>query len=347
VRFRYSLCSLAALLACQSDITVSNVPVQLSIAPRADTIVAGATVTPFTAVAVNFAGDTIAAEVAWSTNRADLALVNQATGAISALAVGEAWVVAETGSLRDSARLTILEPITLSLRLDTILLAPGDTFSIPVTALNLSGNPLSLTYAMDDTTVARVSAGGRLTALALGRTGFTVQADSFTVGGIVDVVTVLDTLSGQGYFVLRGAVERRLRMGSRWFQYTDGIGGSVVNIAARNSENTERLFTVVRDSILMPGLRTIGPFPTTSSTVAICNPPNGWALYQDRRGDATIDAPSVLPGGTLSVQRVDPIPGGARVSATIEVLLERSPGDHVSVLGRFVVPLISLASCPG
>ncbi|MEX0691202.1 MAG: hypothetical protein WD934_02760 [Gemmatimonadales bacterium] len=347
MRFRYSLLSLVALLSCKSDITISNLPIQLTVAPTADTLVVGETATPFTAIAVNFEGDTITAEVAWSTNRADLALVNQVTGAISTLAVGEAWIVAETGSLRDSARLTILGPITLSLRLDTILLAPGDTFSIPVTALNLSGHPLSLTYAIDDTTVARVSAGGQLTALALGRTGFAVQADSFTVGGIVDVVTVLDTLGGQGYFVLRGAVERRVRMGSRWFQYSDGIGGSVVNIAARNAENTERLFTVVRDSILMPGLRTIGPFPAASSTVAICNPPNGWALYQDRRAGATIDAPSVLPGGTLSIQRVDPIPGGARVSATIEVLLERSPGDQVSVLGRFVVPLLSLTSCPG
>ena len=337
---------LALAAACESTITVTDVAVRLSITPAADTLVIGATGTLFRAVAVNLQGDTIAAAPRWSVSRPDLATVDSVTGALTGVASGQTRVIARAGSLTDTAQLTVLGPVTLGLRLDTILLAPGDTFTIPRTALGALGQPIAATFQGGDSAIATITPGGFVQATGVGRVAFTVSAESLSVPGIIDVAAVDDTLNGSVVAVLTGAIERRIRLPSRWFQYPTGAGGSVLNMAARDPSDTERLLAVVRDSLTAIGTRLVGAFPEIDPTTTVCNPPNGWMLYQDRRA-TLIEAASIPSSGTIQIQRMEPIPGGWRISATVDVALDRRPAGGVALYGRFVVPLLSLAACPG
>ena len=337
------------LAACGGDPTVGDVVVRVEVTPDRDTLVVGELKTPFAATAFNARDDAVpSAEIRWTSDQSFIASVDSLTGSVRAVTTGGAAITARSSSVADTAQVFVVGP--LALPLDTILLFPGDTFTIPVEIRETGGPTSPATFSGGAPGSATVDpATGLVTAIDFGVAPFTAHVDTFTQHGQIQVLDVPDTLFGNVYAGLSGAQAARFRFGSRAFNHPTLDGGTAMNLNALTFDGGHQLAIVLVDSLTGPRVVSIGELPesaTRPGADAVCFPPNDWMFYADL--DNQRRARSL--GGGLSLTTVKPVQGGHAVSGRFDVSLQLldtpGPSGEVRARGTFLVPVVTLTSCP-
>jgi hypothetical protein len=183
-------------------VVISNDPASIAIAPDSALATSVGDTLVFRAIARNGRGDSVAATFAWRTP--DSSVVNLlADGRAVALAVGAARVIATVGGKADTGLAKVTNvPTEINITPATrTYMSLGDVDTLPVTITNARGAALprgSVTWTSDDATIARVNAGGIVTARDTGQT--VVRAASGVVHDsvLVTVQNEASTLAIQG-----------------------------------------------------------------------------------------------------------------------------------------------------
>lgn len=336
--------------ACSSDPTAAGIIVSVTITPKRDTIGVGETSLRLAAVAKNAGGDVVPnAAITWKSDQPFLAAVDSLTGAVKGLDIGAAAITAQVGTVRDTAQVFVVSPVSLAVALDTIVLAPGDTMTIPVELSTRSGSLPALSFGGGTAAIATVSTSGLVTAVGAGFASYYVVADTFSANGVVEVLTLPDT-SGDGVLTvhLSHAITRTATLAVRGYNYPTLDNGKAFQVAAVNPDTSEDHLTLtLLETITGPVSRAIAVLPSSSATDPVCHPPGTWAFY--RLGVTGIRALS--QSGTLTITSATALTGGFRVSGRFEVTFKRidalaDPNVPATAIGTFVMPVTTLAKCP-
>ena len=165
-----------------------NIPVSLTITPSIVTLGALGELRALAATIRNAVGDVLTLTPAWTSRDPAVASVGS-DGGVQARANGSTYIVAAAGSVRDSARITVRQLVdTILLSRDTVTLAFGDTATVVATLLDRNRNAITditPTFATADGAIASVTAGGRITLLALGTTRLTASAGGRSASVVV------------------------------------------------------------------------------------------------------------------------------------------------------------------
>jgi uncharacterized protein YjdB len=130
--------------------------------------------------------------VSWTTSNAVVASVTQA-GVVKALSAGTAIIAATSDGRTGSATITVTAaPVaTIALQPSSVTLQRSMTTTLTATLKDASGNVLSgrtIAWSSSDTTIARVSASGVVTAVRLGLATITATSEGRSAGASVSVV---------------------------------------------------------------------------------------------------------------------------------------------------------------
>ena len=349
---RYNAVLIAGLLgvaaACGGDPTVGDVVVRVEVTPDRDTLTVGEIGIPFSATAFNARDDAVpSAEIRWSSDQPFVATVDSLTGAVEAVGTGGAAITARAAAVSDTAQVFVVGP--LALPLDTILLFPGDTFTIPVEIRDGGGaSPATFSGGIPGTATVDPTTGFVM-AMGFGLANFTVHVDTFTQRGQIQVLDVPDTLFGNVYAELSGAQVGRMRFGSRGFNHPTLDNGTALNLNAVSFDGTRQLAILLVDSLVDPRMASIGELPESAiqpGADAVCRPPNDWSFYRhldlDRRARSL--------SGTLSITTIQPVDGGRAVSGRFDITLQMfdtpGPAGVMRARGTFALPVVTLAMCP-
>ena len=177
-----------------ASITVVAVPVaNVTIQPASATLTVGQGTT-LTAT-VKDANGTVVTDrpVAWTTSNASVASVSPA-GIVTALAAGTATISATSEGSTGSASITVTAaPVaTITLQPTSVTLQRNMSSTVTATLRDANGNVLTsrtVTWSSSDTTIARVSSSGVVTAVRLGAAAITATSEGKSASASVTVTT--------------------------------------------------------------------------------------------------------------------------------------------------------------
>jgi hypothetical protein len=349
-----ALSGLALLAACGD--THLGVSPRVAVAPILDSLFVGDTLQARTARYFDAQGDSQATgPIRWASSDTAVLHVDSVSGELVGRRRGSAVLTAHANGITGSAFLVVSRALDVSLLLDTILLMPGDTFTVPV-AVRVKGGggaavwfraPANPYFALDSATgrdSARVP-GPAQPFYVFAATATDTVADS----GATEVVQLTDTTGGKGSFSVLGTVIRRARAGARAVNYRrlgDTLTFRVSLPVGVSGIAVENIVITLRDSIRAPGT-----FPVDSispSEVAgpnfVCRPLRPWALW-------SIQTTPLLRGlsrhgGAITITQVVAVAHGFAISGRFAFTGQRSdlyddPLGALPIRGTFVAPLIA------
>lgn len=340
---------LVSAVACGENPTVGQVAVRVEVSPSADTVAVGEVSARLSATAFNVRDEPLhGALFTWRSDQPFIVHVDSLTGSVRGIAPGVAAITARTGAVLDTAEVFVLDLFSLSLPLDTLLLAPGDTFTIPVDLIVRGGaTPPQVRFSGGAAAVATVDpATGLVTAVNAGVVGFEVRADSLVATGGIEVLVLTDTTFGLVYLRLSGAATRSGRLSSRAFNHPTDDAGTAFNLKAPGP-GQELLAILLTDSLVGPRVDTVGTLdPAAFVPEVVCLPPISFSFYIDPARTTALS----LAGGRVAVTTLTPLVGGSAISGRFDLTLQRTDiagaAGQIRARGTFIVPLISLAACP-
>jgi uncharacterized protein YjdB len=172
------------------SVTIGSASVAtVSVTPQRDTLTSLGDTRVLTAQARDSAGAIAAGSFTWTSRTPAVATVD-ASGQVTAVANGSAWIVAtERGGLRDSAAVTVQQ------RVASVTVTPGSrsiyltrSFAFSASAVDGRGHPIgtpAFAWSSSAPSVASVDTTGRVTGLSLG----TAQLRA-TTGGVTGVASL-------------------------------------------------------------------------------------------------------------------------------------------------------------
>jgi hypothetical protein len=296
--------------------------------------------------------------VAWSTRDTSIVSVDPATGKITALAPGNAVVLADAQTAEGFAVIVVTPLLKVTMLVDTNFAMPGDTFTVPVDVHHEApGVPTVWFSATANAAFAIDSASGLVTANAVGGPFQIVAhaalgADTVTDPGTVEVLQLADTAGGGAYYTIFGTVQRARRVSVRGSIYSRPGGVPTLRLTLQTLSGAvveEKLdivlvtppadaATIAVDSISIaeiPG-GSVDPF---------CHPPGNWSAWFTLINTARLVGLS-RNGGNIIVSQVVTVPHGLIMSGHFYVPEQRTDryDDPTAVLpihGSFVTPVIT------
>jgi hypothetical protein len=262
---------------------------------------------------------------------------------------GTTRVSARVGSVSDTAAVTVLDVIRLTLPYDTLILAPGDTFTLPVELAVAPGTPPPLIrFGGGAPGIATIDTlTGLVTAVGDGAAPYVVRADTTVAGGLIAVVAISDTLSGVLHLGLSGAVSASATMNGRAFNHPTLDARTLFQIHAL--DDIHDLSMLLIDSLTGPGTRVVQTVaPNGLGSDPVCLPPGSFVFY--RRTLLSALTALSQAGGAVTVTSDQPVPGGRAISGRMDVTLQRTdvagPEGRIRARASFAMALVSLSSCP-
>jgi hypothetical protein len=312
--------------------------------------------------------------ITWSVNPSSVATIDS-SGKIAGIGKGTAVVVATVGTAQSGAVVNVSRPLDLSLLLDTIFVAPGDTITIPRAITQKTPGPTTLSF--DSSTAPSVitidTLSGRVTAHVTGgpiryRAHLTDGTTTVSESSYVVVLTLTDTTETGRYFMtIFGTAIRHLGGGAFARNYLRLNGKQAFQLRdtlANGVSIDEKVVITLPDSVIAIGTYEIDSISPTEATTTIsqlspfCQPKRPWALWFSFLPD-TVKAyshgtPSSQVAGQLIITQYAPAPGGgAIISGRYQVTAQRTdlyddPLGAEVIRGTFVAPLITdQSSCGG
>lgn len=185
-----------ALAACKGSSEPSVVVGSIAVTPNLATRVAGETVQLIAQAKSPTGTDLAGVSFTWSSSNQSAATVD-ASGLVSAVAVGQATITAEAGGKQGVASITVAVPVaTITLSLDADTLGTGKTLTLTYALEDASGAPVTgrtPTWTSSAGSVASVNPAGVITALTEGITTITGTIDGKSDAVTITVFDVCDT----------------------------------------------------------------------------------------------------------------------------------------------------------
>lgn len=355
---RYPTLALALVALGCSDGGGPGGTATLSLSPLLDSVFIGDTVPAgtFTAVYRDAAGQVRPTPaLRWASGNQAVLAVDSLTGRAVALGRGAGVVEARTSdAVTGRALVVVSRSLDLALLLDTIVLMPGDTFTVPVDVVRQGGSPPPVRFAPSINaavyTIDTIS--GRITAVASGSpTRLVARADTVADSGAVEVVVLSDTMGGKGFFTVLGTVIRRASATARAVNYRrqgDTLSFRLNLSISSSGQVVENVVLTLRAPVTAPGMFTIDSITPTeafgSGSDFICRPTRTWSLWSARTASLTVTALS--HAGTVGVARLDTVANGLAISGSFRFDARRTdfyddPLARLPVRGTFVAPLIA------
>jgi hypothetical protein len=350
------LLSLALVAACGPSSPAASPRVVVN--PILDSLFVGDTLAARSATYLDTHGDPQpAGPVRWTSSDTNVARVDSVTGQIVGRGAGVAVLSARANGVTGTGLLVVSRVLDLSLLLDTIYLMPGDTFTVPI-ALRVKGGALATVWfrTPGNPYFTVDSASGRDSAKVAGPAKpFYVLAaigpDTVADSGATEVVQLLDTTGGKGFFSVLGTVIRQDRAGARAVNYRrqgDTVTFRVSLPLVSAGIVVENVLITLRDSVNAPGT-----FPIDSISLnevfgagadPNCRPPRPWALWSLQTNPPLRGLSR--RGGAITITQVAPVAHGRAISGRFVFTGQRSdlyddPRAALPVRGTFVAPLIS------
>ncbi len=347
--------SAAALLAACSGSKEGGTGVAVvAVDPPAAALCVGDSLT-FTAHLLDASGDTVTgSQVRWTSSAPQAVAVDSVSGVARALAFGTAQITASVGALRSATpgRLDVPSDLLAELVPDTVVLAPGDTFTVGARFRRVSTGPVPSrvpAIAPLDTAPASITALGLVTAKAAGTATFSVSGCGFTGQGAAQVYTPPDSLTGTGYLWLSGPVQLRYRLATVARNYVLTSKKPAFQVYGRGSPQGRQF--AYEDTLQ---LAAVGTFPVDSIRssevgAAQCAPPRPFAVY----GDSAPSSLLSLRGGSAAVTTFSTTTGFRAVSGRVRASMSGFVGGNLTSLDTlqavftFSVPVRdSTNACP-
>jgi len=281
--------------------------------------------------------------------------VDSVTGSLLGRGRGSALLTARANGITGSAFLIVSRALDVSLLLDTIVLMPGDTFTVPYDIRVKGGGGARVWFQTPPNPYFAVdSANGRDSARVPGpaRPFYVFAAtatDTVADSGATEVVQLRDTTGGKGSFSVLGTVIRQARAGARAVNYRRQGDTATFRVSFPITVGgiaVENIVITLRDSIRVPGtfaVDSISPGEAAGSAF-VCRPQRSWALW-------SIQTTPLLRGlsrrgGAITVTQVITIAHGFAVSGRFAFTAQRDdlyddPLGRLPVRGTFVAPLVA------
>jgi hypothetical protein len=382
--FALTVAAAAAVVAAACFDISSPLPPILVLAPVLDSTFVGDTL-PARSVFLYDANNHLQnpGHVAWAITPAAVATIDTATGKIIGVSKGPALISATVaGATRSALALVFVSRrLDLTLLMDTVVVAPGDTLPLPpllaikqkvpgATTLRFDPSPAPTVYTIDTVT-------GRLTALAAGgpvryvarlNDGTTTVVDT---GGVI-VLGLADTTStGVFYMTATGTAIRHQRgvaVGINYTRLNSPRGGfQLADTLFRPDSVIEKVLVTLLDTLTAAGTFEIDSISRDEVIArrltgfdAGCLPPRPWAAWASTPLGlgARILAPShgtsssAVAGQLIITQRVAASGGGAIISGRYTFTAQRAdlyfdPLGAETIRGTFVAPVRTRSICQG
>jgi hypothetical protein len=381
-RYLFALTLAAAAVAAACFDVSSPLPPTLVLAPILDSTFVGDTL-PARSVFLYDANNHLQppGHVTWAITPASVATIDTVTGKISGVSKGPALISAAVAAAARPALALVFvsRRLDLTLLMDTVVVAPGDTLSLPpllaikqkgtaATTLRFDPSPAPAVYTIDTVT-------GRITALAAGSPvryvarlsdGTTTVADT---GGVIVLGLVDTTSTGVFYMTVSGTAIRHQRgaaVGINFARQNSPRGGFLLSDSLFRPDSViEKVFVALLDTVSAPGtfeIDSISPQEVTTSRITpfdpACIPSRPWAVWSSAPLGlgARILAPShgtsssAVAGQLIVTQRAAASGGGAIISGRYKFTAQRTdlyydPLGAETIRGTFVAPVRTRNIC--
>ena len=292
------------LAACSGSKDGGTGVAVITVAPATAALCIGDTLT-LRARVVDASGDTVpGSAVRWASSAPSSVSIDSVTGLARALALGTAQITATAGGLRSATPGQVEVPSDLLPEFvpDTLVLAPGDTFTLGVRLRRASTGLVPVrtpVIAALDTAPASITTSGLVTAKAVGTAGFSLGTCGFTGHGAARVFTPPDSATGLGYLWLSGPAELRVSFGALALNFTLSTKKPAWQVASSLGSTSKQF--VYEDTVRLTGA---GPYPVDSlasseaTPTLPCQPPRPFAAYGDQSSLTSILS---MHGGSAGV----------------------------------------------
>ena len=379
------LLATAAVSACV-NLSDSGPQLFLAVVPVLDSVFVGSTLPARSVYLDDGAGHhSDPGPITWSISPQSVATIDPTTGQITGVSRGTAVAVAtRTDGVATGAVINVYRPLDLILQMDTIVVMPGDTITLPVDVKKQAPGPIDPpvvrfdtssapgVYTIDTTTglVTAVGTGGPVRYVARLRNG----ADSVVDTGAVVVMTLTDTTeTGRSFMTAFGTAIRHQRgvplarkyprlNPEKWaFQLADTVYAQPVSGAVH-----EKVLITLPDTFSAPGRFEIDSISPQQAATQInqlnpfCQPTFPWALWFSFLPTPEIHAyshgtPTDSVAGYLTITQIVPAlatPPGRIVSGRYQFRAQRvdlygDPLGAETIRGTFVAPLWTLQNTCG
>jgi len=356
-RVGLSVAGAAMVAACVGDIGPAGQP-RLVLFPLLDSMFVGDRLPPRQITYYDKDGNqTNPGTVEWSSSDTLVATVDSA-GRVTGRSRGAALVVARAHDVLGSALVAVSAPLQVTLLLDSLILMPGDTFTIPAHVDHLApGIPTVWFSAAANAVMDIDSASGRDSAKAAGGpVPFVVHAalgaDTAADSGTVEVLQLTDTVGGKAAFTIFGTVIRDRKMPARALNFHrrgDTLTFRLRSAVTQSGTTVELVAITLKTPPAGPGvypIDSIGEFEAGGGTPdPFCRPPRNWGMWSVVTTQSTLQAVS-RTGGYIAITQMVPVANGMAISGRFAFLAQRfdlydDPYAVLPIRGTFVAPLIT------
>ena len=347
----------AVVAACVGDIGPQGQP-KLVLFPLLDSMFVGDRLPPRQITYFDKDGNAVApGPVAWVSSDTLILTVDSA-GRVTGQRRGTALVVARAHDVLGSALVAVAEPLQVTLLLDSLILMPGDTFTIPAHVDHLApGTPTVWFTAAANAVMDLDSASGRDSGKAAGGpVPFVVHAalgaDTVADSGTVEVLQLTDTIGGKAAFTIFGTVIRDRKMPARALNFHrrgDTLTFRLRSAVTQSGTTVELVAITLKTPPAGPGvyaIDSIGEFEAAGGTAdPFCRPPRNWGMWSVVTSQSTLQAVS-RSGGYIAITQMVPVANGMAISGRFAFFAQRfdlydDPLARLPIRGTFVAPLIT------
>jgi hypothetical protein len=369
------LLAAATAFACV-NVSGSGPQLLLVVAPVLDSVFVGDTLPARSVYLDDGAGHhSDPGPITWTVSPLSVATIDAATGRVAGVAKGTAIVVAtRTDGVATRAVVNVSRPLEMTLQLDTIVVMPGDTITVPLAikqrapglidppTVRFDSSATPSVYSIDTLSgrITAVGTGGPVRYVARLTDGTNTVIDS----GAVVVVTLTDTSeTGRSFMTVFGTAIRHQRgvplaRNYRRLNFKQAFQlADTVYLTPTSGAIHERVLITLPDSVVGPGTFEIDSISPQQATTLIsqlnpyCQPKFPWALWYSILPTPGIRAyshgtPSDSVAGQLTITRFVPalVSGGTIISGRYEFTVRRTdlyddPLGSETIRGTFVAPL--------
>lgn len=204
IRFIFYFGALLMLTACvKTEIIPEILDPELSIAKPENPAITVGNRLVLTATFTDEQGQNRSNEIQWTSRSPTIASVTN--GTVNALSIGQSWILATVGALRDSVLVSVVTDPTQAAKVEITTnlegnLMSGETRTLQARVLNGLGQPVGnipINWQSSNTSVATIDQAGNLLAIAVGSTQIIANAGTLkSVPLVVEVAASMQSRTG-------------------------------------------------------------------------------------------------------------------------------------------------------
>ncbi len=173
------------MATCEVTVFIPFIPIESLSLDRSEVVIEkGRTISLTPTIIPENASDNT---VSWKSSNNRIVSVSQ-QGVITAIAGGNATIIASAGDFTATCIVTVVVPVTsIVLSQQLLTLTEGEQYSLTATIIPSDATNPTITWSSDNTSVATIDSNGTITAVSEGTSIITASADEVTVNCMVTI----------------------------------------------------------------------------------------------------------------------------------------------------------------